>query len=203
MIEDLLDWLEHSEGPLSYLVLALAGSIEYVIPPFPGDTIVLFGSVLAGTAGYSVWLVYACVTAGSIAGGLCTYGVGAWMGQREDKWPGFLRGDKTRERLHTVIRRFERHGAVYLALNRFLPAFRAVFFLAAGMAKLPVWKVIVFGGLSAAVWNAGLLALGFALGHNFDELKRVYEEYTLITLVVVGAVALAFGARWLWRKRAR
>lgn len=203
MIEDLLEWLERSEGPLSYLVLALAGSIEYLVPPFPGDTIVLFGSVLAGTAGYSAWLVYLCVTSGSIVGGVCTYGVGAWIGKREEKWPGFLRGEKTRDRIGTVIRRFERHGAVYLALNRFLPAFRAVFFLAAGMAKLPLWKVIVFGGLSAAVWNAALLGLGFALGHNFDELKRVYEEYTLVTLAVVGVIAAGFGIRWLWRKRAR
>ena len=202
MIEDLLSWLERSEGPLAYLVLALAGSVEYVVPPLPGDTFVLFGSVLAGTAGYSVWLVYASLTGGSIAGSLVAYGFGAWVGKSEEKWPRFMRGKKTRDRIRTVVRRFERHGAAYLAINRFLPAFRAVFFVAAGMAKLPVWKVVVFGGLSAAVWNAAILGLGYALGHNYDDLQRVYREYTLVSLAVVGAIVLAFGVRWLWRKRA-
>ena len=201
MIEDLLSWLEQSEGPLAYLVLALAGSIEYVVPPFPGDTIVLFGSVLAGTAGYSVWLVYTCLTGGSIGGSLLAYAFGAWIGRNEERWPRFMRGEKTRERIRTVIRRFERHGAAYLAINRFLPAFRAVFFLAAGMAELSVWKVIVFGGASAAVWNAGILGLGYALGHNYEDLQRVYREYTVVSLAVVGAIALFFVVRWLWRRR--
>lgn len=202
MIEDLLSWLERSEGPLAYLVLALAGSIEYVVPPFPGDTIVLFGSVLAGTARYDVFLVYACITGGSIGGSLIAYAFGAWIGRHEEKWPRFMRGEKTRDRIETVIRRFERHGAAYLAINRFLPAFRAVFFLAAGMAELPVWKVIVFGGLSAAVWNAGILGLGYALGHNYEQLQGVYSDYTAISLGVIGAIALFFVVRWLRRKRA-
>lgn len=203
MLEDLLTWLEQSEGPLAYLVLGLAGAIEYVVPPFPGDTVTLFGTVLAGTAGYSVALVYASITAGAIGGSLLAYAFGLWLGRNEERWPRWLRGEKTVQRIQTVIRRFDKHGAVYLAINRFLPAFRAVFFVAAGMAQLPVWKVIVFGGLSAAVWNAGILALGFAVGHNFDELKAIYHQYTLAAFGVVGAVVLFFVVRWIWQKRAR
>lgn len=202
MIDDLLAWLEQSEGPLAYLVLALAGGVEYVVPPLPGDTIVLFGAALAGTAGYSLWLVYACLTGGSIGGSLLAYSFGAWIGKNEQRWPRFMRGDKTRERIHTVVRRFERHGAIYLSINRFLPAFRAVFFVAAGMAGLPLWKVVVFGGASAAAWNAGLLGLGYALGHNHQEVRRVYREYTVVSLAVIGVVVLVLVGRWLWRKRA-
>ena len=203
MLEDLLTWLEQSEGPLAYLVLGLAGALEYVVPPFPGDTVTLFGTVLAGTAGYSVALVYTSITVGAIGGSLLAYAFGLWLGRNEERWPRWLRGDKTVERIHTVIRRFDKHGAAYLAVNRFLPAFRAVFFVAAGMAELPLWKVIVFGGLSAAVWNAGILALGYAVGHNFDELKGIYQQYTLAAFAVVGAIALFFIVRWVWRKRSR
>lgn len=201
MIEDLLRWLEQSEGPLTYLALTLAGAIEYVVPPFPGDTVTVFGTVLAGTAGYSAVLVYLCITGGAIGGSLIAYGFGLWVGRHEDRWPRWLRGGKTAERIHTVIHRFEKHGAAYLAVNRFLPAFRAVFFVAAGMAELPVWKVVVFGGLSAAVWNAGILALGWAVGHNFEELRDIVEQYTVWSLAVVGLVVVAFVVRWIWQKR--
>lgn len=203
MIEDLLRWLEQSEGPLAYLVLGLAGAIEYVIPPFPGDTVTLFGSVLAGTAGYHMVLVYVSITAGAIGGSLLAYAFGLWLGRIEERWPRWLRGEATVERIHTVLRRFEKHGAAYLAINRFLPAFRAIFFVAAGMAQLPVWKVVVFGGLSAAVWNAGILALGWAVGHNFEELRAIYEKYTVWSLSIVGGIILALVARWLWRRRGK
>lgn len=188
---------------MAYLVLALAGAIEYVVPPLPGDTVTLFGAVLAGTAGYSLGLVYGCVTVGAIGGSLVAYAFGLWAGRNERRWPRWLRGEKTSRRIHTVIARFERNGAAYLAVNRFLPALRAVFFVAAGMAELPLWKVVVFGGLSAAVWNAGILAVGWAVGHNFDRLRSIYEQYTTWSLVVVGLLVLALVARWVWMRRGR
>lgn len=184
-------------------MLLLAGAVEYVVPPFPGDTVTLFGAVLAGTAGYELWVVYVVITVGAILGGLLAYGFGGWLGRHEERWPRFLRVEERRDRIHTVIRRFEKHGAAYLAINRFLPAFRAIFFVAAGMAELPLWKVVVFGGASAALWNAGILGVGFAVGNNFDDLHRIYEQYTTWSLAVIGAAALAIGGRWLWRHRRR
>jgi len=203
MMEELLRWLEGAEGPLAYVVLGGAAALEYVVPPLPGDTITLFGTVLAGTAGYSLALVYLTMTLGSIAGSLLPWALGLWLGHREERWPGFLRGEGTRRAIHNVIDRFERHGGAYLAVNRFLPALRAVFFLAAGMSELPLLKVVLFGGLSAAVWNALILGVGYSVGHNWERLRGLSESYTLLSLLAVGLLAAALGIRWIIRHRAR
>ncbi|HEY8432880.1 MAG TPA: hypothetical protein VIL20_31125, partial [Sandaracinaceae bacterium] len=129
MMDELLAWLKEAEGPLAYVVLALASLIEYVFPPFPGDTVALFGVFLAASSGYSVARVYAALNAGALAGGMSAYALGRWIAvRRERRTPRFLRGQQVRRAIDAVLARFERHGAAYLALNRFVPALRSVFF---------------------------------------------------------------------------
>jgi membrane-associated protein len=145
--------------------------------------------------------VYLTITAGSIGGGLAVYAFGRAIGQREERWPRFLRGERTHRAIMNVRRRFERHGAAYLAVNRFVPALRAVFFVAAGLAELPVWKVALFGGISAAAWNALILGVGYSVGNNWERLLDLSERYTLWSLAAVGALALVLLVRWLWKRR--
>jgi membrane-associated protein len=90
---------------------------------------------------------------------------------------------------------------MYLAVNRFLPALRAFFFLGAGLSRMGAWPVIVFGGLSAAVWNALLLGAGYAVGHNWEAMRDILERYTAATLVIVVVAGIAIVARFLWDSR--
>lgn len=202
MMDELLAWLKEAEGPLAYVVLALASLIEYVFPPFPGDTVALFGVFLAASSGYSVARVYAALNAGALAGGMSAYALGRWIAvRRERRTPRFLRGQQVRRAIDAVLARFERHGAAYLALNRFVPALRSVFFVAAGMARLPAWKVALFGTLSAALWNALLLGAGWAAGASYERLAGWVRTYGYLAL---GAVALAMAIAVLrWRLRRR
>ncbi len=203
MMEDLLAWLQQTRGPLGYLVLALASMAEYVFPPLPGDSITLGGIVLAVSSGYGLAWVYLSLNLGALAGGMSAYGVGRWIAtKREQRTPRFLRGHQVRRAIDTVLSRFERHGAAYLALNRFVPALRSVFFVAAGMARLPAWKVAVWGTLSAMAWNALLLAAGWAVGENHALLEQWVRTYSYVALAAVGLVIVVLLARWLVHRRA-
>jgi membrane protein DedA with SNARE-associated domain len=202
MMEDLLEWLQHTEGPAAYAVLGLAAMAEYVFPPFPGDTITLTGVFLAVGAGYHVAWVYAALNVGAVIGGMGAYGVGRLVAARRlRRPPRFLRTQQLRQAVNTVLDRFERHGSWYLALNRFLPALRAVFFIAAGMARLPAWKVAVYGAVSAALWNGLLLGLGWLLGDNLEQLESILRTYSAVVIAVVVAVLAGLALRWWWRRR--
>ncbi len=195
LVDALRQWMEGLEGPLGYLFLALSSWIEYVAPPFPGDTVALFGVFLAVSAGYSVVGVYLALTSGSIVGGVVTWGFGRWLAAREERWPAWFQREAFKDRLEKVRRRYERHGNWVLAANRFLPALRAFFFIGAGLSGMPLRSVVLWGGLSAAVWNGLLLALGFAVGENFEQLEAIYASYSRVVLgglVVLLVIALAF-----------
>jgi membrane protein DedA with SNARE-associated domain len=198
MMEELFAWLQHSQGPLAYLVLAAAAMIEYVVPPLPGDTIALFGVVLAAGSGYGLGWVYLALNVGSLAGGMMAYGFGRLIGERRiRKPPRFLRSQQVRRAIDAVLVRFERHGSIYLVVNRFLPAMRSVFFVAAGMARLPAWKVVLWGTLSAALWNAIILAAGYYLGANYTQLEQWVRTYSYVA-IALGIAVIAF---WIWRAR--
>lgn len=196
MMDELLTWLQASEGPLAYAVLAAAALVEYVFPPFPGDTVALFGVFLAATSGFQVGWVYVALNLGALVGGMSAYGLGrVWGARRAGRQPRFLRTAKARAALDVVLARFAKHGPAYLALNRFVPGLRGFFFVAAGLVKLPAWKVALWGTLSAMLWNAALLALGWVVGERFDRLEELVATYSYVAIGVVVLVVVVV----LWR----
>lgn len=201
--EAILTWLTENHSPLSYLVLGAAALIEYVFPPFPGDLISLFGTFLASTAGYHPAAVYLSLTAGAILGSYIAFAFGRRIGDDPDKWPRFMRGKRTRKAIEGAVERFDRHGAAYLVINRFLPALRAVFFVAAGMSGMNASRAMFFGGVSAALWNALILGAGYAVGENWELLQAMLEQYTLLAFTILGIVVLFFLARYLVRRAKR
>jgi membrane-associated protein len=90
---------------------------------------------------------------------------------------------------------------MFLAVNRFLPALRAFFFVGAGLSRMSAGPVIVFGGISAALWNALLMALGYAVGNNWEALSELAERYTAATLILIVLAVVAIGGRFVWDNR--
>jgi membrane protein DedA with SNARE-associated domain len=61
--------------------------------------------------------------------------------------------------------------------------------------------VIVFGGISAALWNALLMGLGYAVGNNWDVLRDLAERYAAATLILIVLAVIAGVGRFLWEGR--
>ena len=179
-----------ADSPWAYALLFFASLIEYVFPPFPGDAIALLGVFLAVTAGMSGPWTYLALNLGALLGGLLAYAFGRYFADAERR-PAFLRSEKTAAMLNDVEKTIATHGAIILMGNRFIPAMRAFFFVGAGMARVPAWKVALYGGLSACAWNGLLFGLGALAGHNLPLLQTWVERYSLVAvgLFVLGLVA--------------
>lgn len=188
-------------GAFAPAILFLAAFVEYAFPPFPGDLVVVFGAWYAVQGELSWPTTFLSVTAGAIAGSWFDYRVGAAIGRRLDA-RARRKSALSEERLHRFETSYRRWGALLLLANRFFPGVRAFIFLAAGASGIPLRKVLVYGGISAAVWNAGLLAAGALLANNLDELVVLLERYTRAAWVVLAAAAAIAAVVYLWRRRA-
>ncbi len=185
-------------GPAAPLILFFAAFVEYVFPPFPGDALVVLGSWYA-THGKLSWPVtFAMVTAGAVAGAAVDYAVGRWLGARIDERAAA--GKLDRERVERFERAYRRFGGLLLVVNRFLPGIRGFFFVAAGAARIPLWEVLLFGGISAAVWNGLLLAAGAYAARNVGELYDLFDQYNTWAAAAL-AVACAVVVGLWWRRR--
>jgi membrane protein DedA with SNARE-associated domain len=205
LVQSILDFVaQHAHG-LGPVVLFSSSLIEYVFPPFPGDVITLFGTYLVVKGYWSFAFTLALVTVGSLAGAALDYGIGVWLGGRLHRLPsekevkGFT--PLTREKYELLIERFSRHGAAYILINRFLPGIRAFFFVAAGAARMSLWRVLLYAGISAVAWNAAILACGYAVGANWERLRSLFESYTIVVWCILGALVAAVVVWWAVKKR--
>jgi membrane protein DedA with SNARE-associated domain len=188
------EWAAAAEGAPAWLVfggLFVASFAEYVVPPVPGDMLVVVGVVLVTSFGWSPLPVFATVMAGAVLGAMVDFALGRWLVRR-----GSLarRGERTRAAVAMLTERFERHGPWILALNRFFPGIRGAFFVAAGVAGLGVVPVALWAAVGALLWNLLLVGAGVALGHNLDALDAWMTRYTLWAWVVVGVIVV--GTWW-------
>lgn len=197
----LTGFLQHNNNPLGLFLLGLSSLLEYVFPPFPGDTVTLFGAFLVTQYSWNLPLVFGVVLLGSALGAMFDFYVGVWMGRRYREGR-FLRSPALRVRVDQVTAAFRRHGEAYIALNRFLPAVRAVFFLAAGMAGLRPWRVLFFSMISAALWNTLILGVGYTVGSSWDQIRQLFRTYTVAAWCLVGVALFLWIVRWLLKRRA-
>lgn len=203
MMAQLDQWIA-GVGWAAYAVLGLCAMIEYVFPPFPGDTVTLLGGVYA-VRGHKPWLlVLAVLTLGSVVGAMVDY----WVGARVFRWVHHRPATKrflgfTREQLVDLEARMRRRGSVLILLNRFLPGVRGLLFFAAGASQMPFGRVMGLGAISALVFNLLVLGVGFAVGGNAERIAVLLQDYQAAVggLLVVAGVALLI--RLLLRRRNR
>lgn len=193
-------FLRRNNNPLGFVLLALSAMVEYIFPPFPGDTVTLFGAFLITRHDWSLPGVFLSVMLGSGVGSMADFYLGSWLRERYRQGK-VLKSPRTRRAVDRVLAGFARHGELYVVINRFLPAVRAVFFLAAGMARLRAWRVLLFSLASAAAWNTLIISVGYSMGANWQRIRALFQTYSVIAWSAVAAVALFFTVRWLLRRR--
>ena len=190
-------WLGTQPLWVGLVVLAVSATLEYVFPPFPGDTVTLAGAMMIGLVGWPWWAVMIALWAGSAVGIVTDWAAGRWLEQSERRsWlHRLLARPEIAERVCGARARFERHGVWFILANRFVPAFRSVFFLVSGMAGLRLSVVLFFGLLSVTLWNGALLALGAAAGFHLEEVLAWLGRYSAIAWGAIGVLVVA----WAWK----
>ncbi len=199
---DAFDALVRGLGPWGVVVLGLGALLEYVFPPFPGDTVTLLGGAYAARGDHPVLLVLLSLMVFSIGGMAAMWRLGVSLGTRLDHAKeGPLFFGITHQQLRRAQDTMRTRGTWVLVLNRFMPSFRAVVFVAAGASGTPLPRVLLLGGLSALAWNALLLGVGDAIGAKADKLEDWLSQYRLVAIVVTAVVVLVLVARWALRRR--
>lgn len=194
---DLAGWLAYvaSLPPSVVWALLFGGAlVEYVFPPFPGDTVVVVGAVLVGAHGWAIGPVFAAVCAGTVLGAA----IDLQLGRRLAGAPRDRLSPSARQTVDRLVDGFRRWGPALLAINRFLPGIRPLFFVAAGLAGLPTRAVLGWALFSAVLWNGILVALGVALGQRLDVLGSWLQRYQSAVAVVLCLWGAAIVWRW-WR----
>jgi len=196
------DALVRGLGPWGVVLLGVAALLEYVFPPFPGDTVTLLGGAYCARGDQPAWLVLLFLMGFSLAGMWATWRVGRSLGKRLDAAKeGPLAFGLTHAQLRRAQVAMRDRGDWVLVLNRFMPSFRAVVFVAAGASGTPLSRVLALGSVSALAWNGLLLFVGSTVGAHAGQLEAWLSAYRYVALGVTAVVLAGLLLRWAWRRR--
>lgn len=197
-IDAIIHWLQGLSPLGVYAALWLTTYIENVFPPSPSDVVMLFIATLIGIGTIDFIPAVAIATAGSTMGFLTAFFLGRRFGRAvtaSERFP-FL----TKKSLTTVDKWFDTYGYWVIVGNRFLAGTRAVVSFFAGMSELDVTKTTLLCTVSALAWNLLIIGLGTFVGENWERGAEILQKYGIAVTILVGAVALFFLGRWLYRR---
>lgn len=199
LLDRLLTWMLALPDWVVRLVLGAAAALENVVPPIPADVVVLFGGFLTAQSGASVWLVFLATWLGNVAGALFVYALGRRFGKRvfATRWGSLLLQPAQLDRLDAFYRR---RGVPVLFVSRFLPVFRALVPVFAGMSGLGWFRAALPIAAASALWYGLLVYLGATAGRNWSGIRSAVESggrWLALAALVAALVAL----RWWWRTR--
>jgi membrane protein DedA with SNARE-associated domain len=128
-------------------------ALESLGAPLPGETLLIFASVLVARGEMSLPGLLLSAWTGSVLGDNVGYVIGRTVGRATLTRYGAKIG-LTETRMSEIERIFLRYGSVTVLFARFFSILRQLNGIVAGMLKMPWWRFLLFNALGAALWVA-------------------------------------------------
>ena len=179
---------------MGYGGIVLLMAIESACIPLPSEIIMPFAGYLVFRGELDLWLVAVAGALGCVLGSLLAYWVGAWGGRPlVEKYGRYILVSP--HDLQTADRWFQRRGDIIILIGRLLPVVRTFIAFPAGVARMPIFKFILYTFIGSFIWCWSLAWIGVRLGERWNTLGPWFHRFD--TLIVV-LVLLLFGW-YVWR----
>ena len=176
-----------------YGLLVVAGLIglECVGLPFPGETVLIVASVIAGTKhDLNIASVILTAAGASIIGRMIGYVIGRefgyWLLLR---YGGYLWITESRIKLGQYL--FLRHGGKIILLAQFLPVLRSIAGILAGANRMPWPRFMLTNIIGAFLWATLYGLTAYSLGRQVEQLSGwMVLVFGLVVLIFVVVAAV-------------
>lgn len=196
-MDEALDLLTGLPPSLVHPVLALGAVVENILPVVPADTFIVVGGFVAGLGTVGILPVFLNVWLFNVAGAVGVYVLGLRYG-RSFFTSGRGRRLAAKGRMRRMEAFYRRWGVAAIFVARFLPGFRALVPVFAGVADLRAAKVVPPLVAASAIWYGGLVRIGYLAGDNLDAVLAAFSQTNRALLAVSGVLAVVLAAA-LWR----
>ena len=199
ILNDIVAWMEGLSAFWIYATVFVVAYLENVVPPIPGDMVVVFGGYLVGLGRVEFVPVVVLATVAGALGFMTMYAVGRVVGEAVLD-PQRMRWIPKRAawRVRAWLKRW---GYGVVAANRFLSGARSVIALMVGAAEMRPAQTALWATVSAAVWTGIIAYLGVVVGDNWAVIGEWLARYSRwVTAALVLGIALYVGVG-VWRRR--
>lgn len=199
----MLEYLEHILTIIKNIIshfgfwgIGVGMAIESACIPLPSEAVLPLGGVMVAEGRFSMLVANIAVNVGSILGSLLAYFVGKYGGR-----PFILKYGKyffvSEKHFHQAEKTFTKYGIAAVFFGRLMPVVRTFISLPAGIARINVFKFVLFSLIGMIPWNATLIYCGYKFMDNYETVVRpIFKkfEYGFIAafMIVVVAIIIKF-----------
>lgn len=186
IIHFFLQWISSQNEFVIWLFFAFSNFLENVFPPWPGDTVTVFGGFMVARNTFNIYGLVTSTFIGNIVGGLLMYKFGHrflhWLDQHT--FP-FKTTFYTKESIHQTFTWFHRNAPMVVLISRFSAGIRFFVSIVAGMARMNLFYFLLYFSTAIILWCGLLIYGGFYLGKNWEEVVGMIQIYNKIILIIL------------------
>lgn len=201
----LVDWVVSLMDLIGPVGVGIAIALENLFPPIPSEAVLPAAGFAAHQGSFSVVAAIIWATVGSLVGALALYAIGALVGVARLRWLFDKIPLLDGEDIDKTVAWFHRHGGAAVFFGRFLPIFRSLISIPAGVVRMPIWRFLLYTGLGSLIWNTVFVMLGWVLGSAWpviEDYMGVVQNVVIVAVVIAVVWFVAVRVRTLRRRRA-
>ena len=189
------DWVVQLIDAGGYWGIFVLMVLENIFPPIPSELIMGIGGIRVGQGRMDMSLLLMAGTFGTTLGNYVWYLAGRLLGferlkplvDHHGRWATLEWKD-----VEALDRLFGKYGQAAVFIFRFMPIFRTMISLPAGLFRMGHVRFLIWTAAGALIWNIVLGYAGFLLGYHFQEIDK-YIGPVATACIIIAVLA------YLWR----
>jgi membrane protein DedA with SNARE-associated domain len=197
VLEQLLSTLASLPPLLIYAFIGVGAAVENFVPPVPADTFVLLGAFLSAGGRANPWTVFFVTWIMNVGSASLVYLLAHRYGRRffaEHHLGKLLINEKQMTQIGAF---YDRWGTPAIFVSRFLPAFRAMVPVFAGVTHVSFLRVFFPLAFASGLWYGFLVYLGAIAGNNWNAIMDFFSRASSVLLGIAAVLLAAFGYWWV------
>jgi membrane protein DedA with SNARE-associated domain len=192
IIQAALIEITHVSPWVVYTVLFASAVLQMILPPYPGDTILLLGGCLSslGLKGGET-PIFASYVLGTIISSYALYLLGLKNGEAV---LNYKLVDKYfhKERQNKVKELIWKYGIFIFFLCKFIPGLNSITIVFGGIFKYNPLATLIVVGISSLVHNFIFFVIGKGIGYNLDKINTFLATYNTVAIGLIIGCVIAF-----------
>lgn len=199
LLENFLLWIVEQNILLIWLFFFFSNFLENVFPPWPGDTVTVFGGFLVAKSqeieggGFGIFGLISSTYLGNIFGAYLMIKFGdkflKWVQIKEFPFKKELYDEK---KIQKTFKWFERNEVIVILLSRFSAGIRFFVAIIAGMVGINIFKFFLYFSISVFLWCGLLIQGGYSLGSNWGLIVEYIAMYNRVFFSTLGVLLIIF-----------